>query len=157
MRRLGLVVAVAEVVALMAASANPALAQPVIGLDASYMSGKAEVPSPGDPDGSGTANVVLIPSRNRICSSLEASDIAPATAANIHRGAFHEAGPAVLGLDPPPVEGTSSGCSSVDPALLESILERPENYYVNIDNAEFPNGAIRGQLSETEESSFSYG
>ena len=34
---------------------QPAVAQPVIGLDASYMSGEGEVLGPGDLDGSGTA------------------------------------------------------------------------------------------------------
>src|SRR5919202_4437181 len=150
-RRFALVGAVAAVMALMAAVfANPAgAAQPVTGLDASYMSGNGEVPGPGDPDGSGTANVVLIPSQNRICYSLTASNIAPATAAYIQRGAFHEVGPIVLDLNPPLPESASSGCTSVDPGLLESLLRSPESYYVNVDNAEFPNGAIRGQLSKT--------
>ena len=158
MRRLGFVTAVvAIVVVMMVLFANPAVAQPVTGLYASYMSGEGEVPGPGDLNGSGTAHVTLIPAEGRICYSLEASDIAPATAAHIHQGAFHEAGPIVVGLDPPPVEGTSNGCTGVDPALLGSLTERPESYYVNVHNEEFPDGAIRGQLSETEESSFSYG
>jgi hypothetical protein len=157
MRRLDLVGALAAVMALTAVFANPALAQPVTGLDASYMSGKGEVPGPGDPDGGGTAHVVLIPSQNRICYSLKVSDIAPATAAHIQRGAFHEVGPSILDLNPPLADGASSGCTSVEPALIESLLASPESYYVNVDNAQFPNGAIRGQLSKTAVSSFSYG
>jgi hypothetical protein len=89
MRRIGFIIGVAAVVALMMGFANPAVAQPVTGLDASYMSGEAEVPGPGDLNGSGTAHVALIPSEGRICYSLEASDIAPATASHIHQGAFH--------------------------------------------------------------------
>jgi hypothetical protein len=157
MRRLSFVIAVVAVVAVMLAFSNPALAQPITGLDASYMSGEGEVPGPGDLDGSGTTHVALIPSEGRICYSLDASDIAPATAAHIHQGAFHEAGPIVVGLDPPPVEGTSNGCTGVDPTLLGSLVASPESYYVNVHNEEFPDGAIRGQLSETEESSFSFG
>jgi hypothetical protein len=157
MRRLALVGALAAVMALMAVFANPAVAQPVTGLDASYMSGKGEVPGPGDPDGGGTATIVLIPSQNMFCYSLKVSNIAPATAAHIQRGAFHEAGPIVLDLNPPLADGASSGCTSVEPALIGSLLESPERYYVNVVNAEFPNGAIRGQLSKTAVSSFSYG
>ena len=157
MRRLGLVGALAAVMALIAVFANPAVAQPVTGLDASYMSGKGEVPGPGDPDGGGTATIVLIPSQNMFCYSLKVSNIAPATAAHIQRGAFHEAGPIVLDLNPPLADGASSGCTSVEPALIDSLLESPESYYVNVVNAEFPNGAIRGQLSKTAVSSFSYG
>ena len=157
MRRLALVGALAAVMALMAVFANPAVAQPVTGLDASYMSGKGEVPGPGDPDGGGTATIVLIPSQNMFCYSLKVSNIAPATAAHIQRGAFHEAGPIVLDLNPPLADGASSGCTSVEPALIDSLLESPESYYVNVDNAQFPNGAIRGQLSKTAVSSFSFG
>ena len=158
MRRLDSLGALAAVMALiMAVFASPAVAQPVTGLDASYMSGPGEVPGPGDPNGSGTANIVLIPSQNRICYSLKVSNIAPATAAHIQRGAFHEVGPVVLDLNPPLADRPSSGCTNVDPGLLESLLESPDSYYVDVDNADFPNGAIRGQLSKTAVSSFSYG
>jgi hypothetical protein len=31
---------------------------------------------------------------------------------------------------------------------LAAILANPNGFYVNVHNAEFPDGAIRGQLSE---------
>gem|GEM_PF-1057843 len=107
--------------------------------------GAVEVP-PGDPDGSGTATIRLRPEKGEACFELTASDIGPATAAHIHEGAEGVAGPAVVTLDPP-TGGSSSGCvSNVDTDLLRNILQNPEQYYVNVHNEEFPDGAIRGQL-----------
>jgi hypothetical protein len=75
------------------------------------------------------------------------SGIAPATAAHIHVGAAGVAGPVVVPLAPP--TGTSSGCvTGVSPELIKAITQNPQNYYVNVHNAEFPAGALRGQLSK---------
>jgi CHRD domain len=48
----------------------------------------------------------------------------------------------------PPTSGVSSGCTSADPNLIKAIIQHPENYYVNVHTAEFPGGALRGQLSK---------
>ena len=32
-------------------------------------------------------------------------------------------------------------------ALAQEILSSPEDYYVNVHNAEYPGGALRGQLA----------
>ncbi len=42
----------------------------------------------------------------------------------------------------------SEGCVKVDRALALEILKRPADYYVNVHNAEFPGGAVRGQLAK---------
>jgi CHRD domain len=157
MRRFAFILAIVVAVT-TATMVSPAVAQTqpqqVTGLDAS-LSGSVVVPGPnaGDPDGSGTAHVVLIPSDSRICYSLSASDIAPATAAHIHREAAGIDGPIVLELlPPPPTQRTSSECIEVDPALLDGLLANPDGYYVDVHNSEFPNGAIRDQLAESTES-----
>jgi hypothetical protein len=167
MRRFGLVLAAAIVMAVMIALMSSAVAQQLIhGLDADLTGGggsgfttkgPAVGPGgrPGDKGGSGTAHVTLITSEDRLCYSLEASQIEPATKAHIHEGTAEERGPTVVELDPPPEDSTSSGCTDVNPALLRNLLEKPQRYYVDVHNEEFPHGAIRGQLSLTEASSFS--
>ena len=111
------------------------------------LTGAAEVPGPGDPDGSGTATLTVNPGLGQICYELTVSGIAPATAAHIHVGAVTEAGPVVVPLAPP-TDGTSSGCAEVSHELALAILKSPSDYYVNVHNAEFPAGAVRGQLSK---------
>jgi len=111
------------------------------------MTGAAEAPGPGDPDGSGEAHITLNQGRGLVCFQLSVADIAPATAAHIHVGPVGEPGPIVVGLTPP-TSGFSSGCVSTDPDLIKAIMQNPEEYYVNVHNAQFPAGAIRGQLSK---------
>jgi hypothetical protein len=109
------------------------------------MTGAAERPGPGDADGTGTATFTLNPGQEQICFELTASNIAPATAAHIHVAPPTDPGPVVVPLTPP-TDGSSSGCVDVDRDLILAIIQHPEDYYVNVHNAEFPAGAIRAQL-----------
>jgi hypothetical protein len=111
------------------------------------LTGAAEVPGPGDPDGTGTASLTVNPGLGQICNQLTVSGIAPATAAHIHLGAVGVAGPVVVPLEPP-TDGSSSGCTEVSRELALAILTSPSDYYVNVHNAEFPAGAVRGQLAK---------
>lgn len=109
------------------------------------MTGSAERPGPGDPDGSGVAHFRLNPGQERICYTLDVADIAPATAAHIHVAGPDQPGPVVVPLDPPS-SGMSAGCVTVDRGLVLAIMRDPGAYYVNVHNADFPAGAVRGQL-----------
>ncbi|HJR79455.1 MAG TPA: CHRD domain-containing protein [Anaerolineales bacterium] len=113
------------------------------------LSGAAEVPGPGDPDGTGMATFRLNAQQGEVCFEITVSNIGlPASAAHIHEGTSDVAGPVVVPLTPPDESGTSSGCvSDVDPALIQNILQNPEQYYANVHNEEFPDGAVRGQLA----------
>jgi hypothetical protein len=110
------------------------------------MSGAAEAPGPGDPDGMGSAMLSLNPGQGEVCFELTAANIAPATAAHIHEAPAGVPGPVVVGLAPP-TSGSSTGCVSADRDLVSDIIQNPDEYYVNVHNADFPGGAIRGQLS----------
>jgi len=111
------------------------------------LSGEAEVPGPGDPDGGGIADLSISVSGGEVCGFIAVDSIATATAAHIHAGAAGAAGPVVVTLLTPGADGVADGCvSGVDPAVLQAILDAPSEYYVNVHNAEFPDGAVRGQL-----------
>ena len=111
------------------------------------LTGGAEVPGPGDPDGSGQARLRLNSGQGEICYQLLVTDIAPASAAHIHVGPVGVAGPVVVPLAPP-TDGSSSGCVSVAEELVKSIRQAPSNYYVNVHNGDYPAGALRGQLAK---------
>jgi hypothetical protein len=109
------------------------------------MTGSAEVPGPGDPDGSGTATITFDQDKGQVCFSISVSKIQTPTMAHIHMGAAGKAG----GVKVPfakAADGGWTGCANVDKAVLTDIMQNPGNYYVNVHNAEFPNGALRGQL-----------
>jgi hypothetical protein len=111
------------------------------------MTGAAERPGPGDPDGSGTARFMLNHGQGRLCYELTVSNIAPATAAHIHEADVNSPGPVVVPLAAP-TDGDSSGCVEVDRELIKEIIQNPGDYYVNVHNADFGPGAVRGQLAK---------
>jgi glucose/arabinose dehydrogenase len=115
------------------------------------LTGAAEVPGPGDPDGSGAAVVTIHEADGEICYAINVANITlPAAAAHIHVGAADVAGGVVVPLAPPDELGASAACvSAVDPALIQAILADPSGYYVNVHTSDFPDGAVRGQLSAT--------
>jgi len=110
--------------------------------------GAAEVPGPGDVDGAGTATLRLRLGQGQICHTLSVMNITlPATAAHIHVGAAGVAGADVVTLVTPDADGNVSGCVAVSRALVKQILMNPAGYYVNVHTSDFPDGAVRGQLS----------
>ena len=114
------------------------------------LTGAAEAPGPGDPDGSGSVTLRLNPGLEQVCWEISVSGVAPITAAHIHEAPAGVPGPVVvpLFLPLPDENGFSSGCHSADRALILDIIQNPDEYYVNVHNAEFPAGALRGQLSK---------
>ena len=112
------------------------------------LTGAAEVPGPGDPDGSGVATLRLNPGQEEVCFDLAVTNITlPATGAHIHVGSVTDFGPIVVHLTAPGTSGTSSGCVPADRALLLDIIHNPEQYYVNVHTLPlYGAGAVRGQL-----------
>lgn len=112
------------------------------------LTGEAEVPGPGDPDGGGIADLAISVADGEVCGFIGVDSIATASAAHIHSGAIGVAGGVVVTLPTPGADGVADGCvSGIDPAVLQAIVDAPTEYYVNVHNPEFPDGAVRGQLS----------
>ena len=102
----------------------------------------------GDPDGTGTAKLTFNPGKNQVCYELTVDKIAPANGAHIHSGIAGQSGPPVVTLTPP-ANGSSKECAPLEQEKIMDIIKNPGNYYVNVHNAEFPNGTLRGQLGKS--------
>lgn len=115
--------------------------------------GETEQPA-GDPVATGTATVRLRAGQGQLCYQLAATNLPTAAAAHIHRGGAGVTGAVVVPLRTPNASGAASGCAPAARPLVAQILAAPQSFYVNVHTAEFPGGAIRGQLAGTSADSF---
>lgn len=103
----------------------------------------------GDPDGAGQGTITIDSETNQISWEISYSNIDEPTAMHIHQGAAGESGGVAVALT---VEKDSSGnlvgLTNAPAEVVQAILASPSSYYVNIHNAEYRGGAIRGQLSD---------
>jgi hypothetical protein len=102
----------------------------------------------GDRTGRGSFTM-LRTSSGTLCFGLVVNGIADPTAAHVHRGRRGRNGPIVITLGTPNDgnPGSSSGClQGFSPSLTREIVTHPSRFYVNVHNADFPGGALRGQL-----------
>lgn len=114
------------------------------------LSGDNEVPGPGDADASGAATVSFAPLDDvttEVCWDMS-YDIPSGdpTAAHIHAGAAGDAGDVVFNFGAPSAD-SFSGCLDAVTADIQPIIDSPADFYVNVHNAAFTGGAIRGQLA----------
>jgi hypothetical protein len=111
------------------------------------LSGDQEVPGPGAPNSFGTANLFVDVPDGRLCYRLGYDGIDQATMAHIHRGGPGQAGQPVIDLRLD--ANGDEGCVPADPAVLHSLQDHPEAYYLNVHSAQYPDGAMRGQLFDS--------
>ncbi|MGM9473965.1 CHRD domain-containing protein [Pseudarthrobacter sp. YS3] len=85
---------------------------------------------------------------DELCYTLSVRGLsAPATAAHIHVAARNVAGPVVVPLTVGAgTDWTVDACTTPAEAVLSAIEADPGADYVNVHNADFPAGEIRGQL-----------
>lgn len=123
---------------------NPEMAQNRL---SARLTGSAEAPTTGATSATGTFNLTLKPDQGQICYNLRVTGVEAPTAAHIHKGESGKAGPPVVTLKAPK-NGNVEDCASASKELIQDIQDNPDNYYVNVHNKKFPQGAVRGQLSE---------
>lgn len=97
-----------------------------------------------DPDGTGAFAADVDADAGDFCYTLTVAKIAKPTMAHVHTGAAGSNGPPVITVG---VTGASDECVAVEPDVLKAIVANPAGYYVNVHTADFPAGAIRGQLA----------
>lgn len=95
--------------------------------------------------GAGSFTGVLDTATNQLCYILLATGVDKPTAAHIHLGAEGQAGAPVVTLANP-ADGDSGACVAVRPDIAAALVANPGGYYVNVHNAAYPAGAVRGQL-----------
>jgi hypothetical protein len=130
------IIAALGILALGAVGVPAANAAPAIPLNGEQEAAAA------DPDGHGFFTYTI--EGTTFCWTLSWQGIETATAAHVHLAPRHVAGPVVIPLSVAANPG--SGCTTISADLAAGITADPKAYYVNVHNATFPGGAIRGQL-----------
>jgi hypothetical protein len=105
------------------------------------LDGSQVVPGPGDPDGTGKIYLAVDLERMTLDWHTRVYDVDfPMIGASIHRAAPGEVGPVVVDF------GDQLNGAGLSDAELAAIVANPTNYYVSVNNYQFPAGAVRGQL-----------
>ena len=99
-------------------------------------------------DGNGRGAFSAIFKGDTLCYGLQVTNIGKPVAAHIHKGTRGQNGDVVVTLKQPRTgnPGASKKCVEVNAAVADDIRANPQGFYVNVHNAKFPSGAIRGQL-----------
>lgn len=131
-------------VALFAASAQ---AEDVLHLSAT-LDGPSETAG-GETGGSGKFFGEIDPDSGDLCYTLTVSGIGAPTAAHVHSGAAGSDGDVVTAINVTGDDGDE--CVALQRDVAKAIAADPVAYYVNVHTADFPKGAVRGQLAKTAE------
>ena len=104
----------------------------------------------GDPDATGTISLTLL--SDRLCSYLDVADVdGGVVAAHVHEGLVDANGPIVhpLATGRPRTALSIGGCVDATSEQLNAIRAGADGFYANVHSADFPAGAVRGQLGPT--------
>jgi hypothetical protein len=107
----------------------------------------AEAIPPGDPDGSGFGVIFVDDDTNQVCAFIVVQGIEPATAAHIHRGVAGQVGGHAVDLIEPNEQGWVFYCTTATETVVQQMTTNPGAFYLNIHNAPYPHGVLRGQLA----------
>ena len=109
---------------------------------AAKLLGKNEVPK-GSPTARGIVNLTLSSSKGTVCWTFELVGVSKPAAAHIHKGAAGKSGPVFIALGK---TYKAKGCQAAPKKSIDAVEANPNAFYVNVHNAKYPNGVVRGQL-----------
>ena len=122
------------------------------GVEKAFLSGDQEVPVAGGPavgDPTGRAVAHVNARGTQVGFAFAWVGIQP-TLGHIHKAPFGANGPVVVPLFgsavPATVIAVAGTVNGVDAALVKDIAAHPAQFYTNLHTAQFPGGAVRGQL-----------
>ena len=117
-----------------------------------HLDGRQEVPVAGGPavgDPTGRAVAHINAHGTQVGFAFAWVGIQP-TLGHIHKAPFGANGPVVVPLFgsavPATVIAVAGTVNGVDAALVKDIAAHPAQFYTNLHTAQFPGGAVRGQL-----------
>jgi CHRD domain len=146
MRRASAALGLAALAMLAVAPATAAAPDSEILLE-SRLSGEQVVQQTGgDPDGTGTATILLDTKDGVACFDVHTANVDTPIDGRIQSGSAGAIGPPVVFLFENQ-DASVNGCVLADRKTLREIGRNPERYYLNVVNEPFPIGAIRGQLA----------
>jgi hypothetical protein len=107
------------------------------------MTGGAESPK-GPAGASGSAVVHLNAAKGTVCWQFKnLKGVTSPNASHIHKGGKGVSGPVFIPLG---AKFALKGCTTASKSSITAVETKPGAYYVNVHNAKYPNGAVRGQL-----------
>lgn len=126
---------------------------PMSGAEECTSAGLCGPPNAGDPDGSATGSITVNVGQDRVCWEFTSlANLAPVNRAHIHKAPAGSNGGIVVDFFnvAAGTQGPLTGCTTtpLGKELLQDIIQNPSAYYLNLHNADFPAGAVRGQLEK---------
>jgi hypothetical protein len=100
----------------------------------------------GDLDGSGEVTIGIYPIKRQVCFDFSLSRVGTPMMAHIRQAPELRNGPPIVSLFTGPGSDLD-GCAAANTRQLAHMISNPSAYYVSIATTEYPDGALRGQLS----------
>jgi hypothetical protein len=110
------------------------------------LSGAEVVPGPGSASGSG-AVTMQVSAGGEACATLDLNGLSGVTGVQVRAGPASSSGPVAIDLG---ISGTQSfGCVNGEDGAAIELIRSPEDFYLQVETASHPAGALRGQVAQT--------
>lgn len=133
------------VAAVMVAALFASPAKAGVSVVSAVLTGAAVPEGAGDPDGKGSFRAEIDPELGDFCYVLSVSAVGKVSRAYVQLASADPNAKPVIRIE---VTGAGNDmCLALSPDDLKPILANPANYYVGVDTADKPQGALRGTLT----------